>query len=166
VSLELILVRHAIAFERDRARWYDDRERPLSPEGKRKFRRAAAGLARWLPKVDLLLTSPLVRARQTAELLTVVARWPKATECDALAPGNAPTDVLAALRTYQATRIALVGHEPDLSELLSACIAGAARVTSEMKKGGIACVFFGAEPRAGHAVLRAVIPPRALRRMR
>src|SRR5690348_174269 len=80
MGLEVILVRHAIAFERDRARWRDDGERPLSPEGKRKFRKAVAGLMKLVPKVDVVLTSPLVRTRQTAEILSAVAHWPKAID--------------------------------------------------------------------------------------
>ena len=166
MSLEIVLVRHAIAFERDRARWRDDGERPLSPEGKRKFRKAAAGLAQWLPKVDAVLTSPLVRTRQTAELLTTVARWPKAIDTAELAPDSSPIGLLAVLRTRQEKRIALVGHEPRLSELLALCLAGPeARPFAPMKKGGAACVVFGDEIAAGKGTLTAFMPPRALRKM-
>lgn len=167
LSLEIVLVRHAIAFERDRARWRDDRQRPLTPEGKRKFRKAAAGLAKWLPKVDCMLTSPLVRARETAALLTEIARWPRAVDCPELAPGGNPTAVLALLHVQKVKRIALVGHEPDLSALLSVCIGGSdSTLPVPMKKGAIACIFFSAQARAGKGVLTAFIPPHALRKMR
>jgi phosphohistidine phosphatase len=166
MSLEVIFVRHAIAFERDRARWRDDGERPLSPEGKRKFRKAAAGLAQWLPKVDAVLTSPLVRTRQTAELLTDVARWPKAIDTPELAPDSSPIAALGVLRTRKEKRIAVVGHEPHLSELLTLCLAGPEiRPFAPMKKGGVACVVFNDEVAAGKGTLTAFVPPGALRKM-
>src|SRR5690349_19829203 len=105
MSLELILVRHAIAFERDRARWRDDGERPLSPEGKRKFRKAVAGLMKIVPKVDAVLTSPLARTRQTADILTAVAHWPEAVDTPELAPSGSPMAVLTVLRGRQEPRV-------------------------------------------------------------
>jgi phosphohistidine phosphatase len=166
MSLELILVRHAIAFERDRARWRDDGERPLSPEGKRKFRKAVAGLAKWLPKVDAVLTSPLVRTRQTAEILTGVAHWPKAIDTAELAPSGSPVAALAVLRGRTEKRLAVVGHEPRLGELLALCIAGAeARPFAPLKKGGVACVVFEGEVAAGKGTLMAFVPPRVMRKM-
>jgi phosphohistidine phosphatase len=167
MSRELILVRHAIAFERNQRRWPDDKLRPLTPAGRAKFRRAATGLAQWLSRPNRLLTSPLVRARQTADVLRETARWPKAIEAPELAPGAGTSSALAMLRKQKATRIAVVGHEPDLSALLMACIApGGAGVAITFKKGGVACVQFARDVRAGAGTLLAFIPPRALRRMR
>jgi broad specificity phosphatase PhoE len=68
IEVHLLLVRHAIAEERGAA-WPDDDQRPLSHDGARKWKRAARGLARVVPSVDLLLTSPLTRTFQTAEIL-------------------------------------------------------------------------------------------------
>lgn len=167
MSRELIFVRHAIAFERNHRRWPDDGLRPLTPAGRQKFHRAAAGLAKWLPKVDRVLTSPLVRASQTAEILRAAARWPKAAEAPELAPGAGLSSALAMLRKQKARRFAIVGHEPDLSALLTACIAPAGtRVAIAFRKGGVACVQFSGEVRAGAGTLVAFVPPRALRRMR
>src|SRR5258707_15872816 len=84
--MELLIVRHAIAFERDRHRWRDDGARPLSPAGVRRARKAAAGLKEIIKAPDLVLTSPLVRARQTAQILTDVAGWPQAEEVPELSP--------------------------------------------------------------------------------
>jgi phosphohistidine phosphatase len=166
MSLEVILVRHAIAFERDRARWRDDGERPLSPEGKRKFRKAVTGLMKLVPKVDVVLTSPLVRTRQTAEILTAVARWPKAIDTAELAPSGSPLAVLTALRGRKESRVAVVGHEPRLSELLALCLIGAeAGPFAPFKKGGVAWLVFEGEIGTGKGVLRAVVPPKALRQM-
>src|SRR5579872_2373815 len=96
--MELLIVRHAIAFARDAKRWRDDSERPLTMEGVKRARRAAAGLKRIAKRPSLVLTSPLVRARDTAGILTQAGGWPKPLECAALSPGGAPEDVLAMLR--------------------------------------------------------------------
>jgi phosphohistidine phosphatase len=166
VSVEVILVRHAIAFERNRARWRDDRERPLTPKGKEKFRRIAKGLPKWLARPACLLTSPLVRARQTAEILTTVARWPRAIDRIELAPGVEPAELIAMLRAQRARRIALVGHEPALSTLLSVMIAGGrTSLAADLKKGGIVRVVFERTIRPGGGTLIALLPPRVLRRI-
>jgi phosphohistidine phosphatase len=167
VSVALILVRHAIAFERNPLRWPDDRLRPLTPAGRRRFRKAAEGLSRWLPEVDRLFTSPLVRARETATLLTEHAGWPAAVECPPLAPRSDPEAVFTFLRRQRGKRIALVGHEPDLSTLATACLPGSPSARSfELKKGGLVCIEFEARPSAGTGVMIAFVPPRVLRGMR
>src|SRR5271168_1279325 len=79
-TMELLIIRHAIAFERNRRRWRDDGTRPLTPAGMRRSQKAAAGLKELGRAPDRLLTSPLVRARQTAQILTELAGWPPAEE--------------------------------------------------------------------------------------
>ncbi len=154
--MRVYLIRHAIAFDRDRKRWPDDRERPLTPEGMEKFRRAAAGLERLVGEVGCVLTSPLIRARQTASILQSVAGWPRAVEAPELAPGGAVEQALALIGDRAASdpeleRLVLVGHEPYLTELLGASVTGSrGRVRCELKKGGAACLLFSAG-RSGHA---------------
>lgn len=156
-------MRHAIAFERDARRWPDDRERPLTAEGIRKFRKVAARLADLVQKPDRVLASPLVRAWDTALLLQEEAGWPKPESCAALEPGGDPGEVIVQLRRGKAKRVALVGHEPDLSRLLVACIAPeSAHASIEMKKGGAAELQFSGAPRPGAATLRWLAPPRLL----
>ncbi len=92
--MELLIIRHAIAFERDRHRWADDAARPLSPAGIRRSRKAAAGLKELCKVPDRLLTSPLIRARQTAKILTEVAGWPPAEIAPELKPGEGAAAVL------------------------------------------------------------------------
>src|SRR5215470_13980294 len=96
---ELVIVRHAIAEDRDWLRWPDDAERPLTEAGAERFARAARGLARLVGNVDAVLTSPAVRAWQTADLLEHEAGWPTPEPTDALAVGGGTEDVLAALPT-------------------------------------------------------------------
>ncbi len=165
--MELLIVRHAIAFERSAKRWPDDSARPLSPRGEMRARQAAAGLARLAPRPGCVLVSPLLRARQTAALLTEYAKWPKASACAELAPGTAPEALLAALRRLQKRCVAVVGHEPNLGRLLAASLAGSARAQAVvLKKMGAALVEFPGAARAGEARLLWLLPPRALRAAR
>src|SRR5215472_5848349 len=124
--MELLIVRHAIAFERDARRWPDDAERPLSPQGAARARKAAAGLKQLTRAPGRALVSPLVRARQTAAILTEVAGWPRATVRPELAPGGSPEALLVVLKRMPETRIAVVGHEPGLGRLVAVSLAGSA----------------------------------------
>ena len=132
----LYLVRHAIAAERGED-WPDDDKRPLTARGVSRFKEAAAGLSRLDVAVDEIFTSPLVRAKQTAEILAEgLPGKPSVKVLDALSPGHPPGSVLAQLaRTARRRRIALVGHEPGLGEL-AAHLIGAGRAL-EFKKGGV-----------------------------
>ena len=157
-------MRHAIAFERDPKRWPDDRIRPLTPEGISRARQAAKGLKRLFDRPQSLLTSPLTRAKQTAEILTGFAGWPSALECAALSPGESPEAALEALRAQRHKTIALVGHQPSLGELMAACIPGHALARSfELRKFGVALLSFDGVPRAGQATLRWLLSPKLLR---
>jgi phosphohistidine phosphatase len=165
--MELLVIRHAIAFARDRRRWADDAARPLSPSGARRSRQAASGLKALCKVPDRLLTSPLVRARQTAQILTEVAGWPRAEIAPELEPGHPALAVLALLGKDRSGRIAIVGHQPDLSALISACLLrdhGALPI--EMKKNAVACLSFHGRARVGSAALEWLATPRMLRGFR
>ena len=97
--MEVFLVRHAIAHERNRRRWPDDSLRPLTAAGAQKFRKAARGLGACLPSAAVLLTSPYVRARETAAILASVAKRPKAIECPELAASESAQQGFALLRS-------------------------------------------------------------------
>jgi phosphohistidine phosphatase len=164
--MRLYLVRHAIAAEADAKRWPDDRQRPLTPAGSRRFRKTARSLVALIESggaVDRLITSPLVRARDTAAILKR-AGLPEPIEESVLAPGRTAARVLAVLRAHAAGSIVLVGHEPDLGRLLSVCIAGPdAKLALRFRKGGAACLNFTGAPRVGEATLEWLLPPKALR---
>jgi phosphohistidine phosphatase len=165
--VELLIIRHAIAYERDRHRWHDDGARPLSPLGMRRSRRAAAGLKLITRAPDRLLTSPLVRARQTAKILTEAAGWPPAEESPELLPGAAVQAVFRLLAKDRSKRVALVGHQPDLGALLATCLLGNhSGIRIDWKKNAVACVSFEGRARAGRAALKWLATPRMLRGLR
>lgn len=161
--MRVYLVRHAEAFEPSEKRWPDDRLRPLTPDGRREFRKAAAAIVRIAGPVDRVLTSPLVRARETAEILEQ-AGWPRADEAMQFAPDESAEVALAAVRACDVDRVAIVGHQPNLGDLLSLSLAGhAARIACRFEKGAIACLKFSAVVRVGAARLEWLIGPGTLR---
>jgi phosphohistidine phosphatase len=165
--MELLIIRHASAFERDPDRWPDDAARPLSRSGIRRSHKAAAGLKELCPVPDRLLTSPLIRARQTAKIVTEVAGWPRAEITPELQPGQGATAVLTRLAKDRSKRIAIVGHQPDLSMLLAACLLqDDAALSIELKKNAVACLSFAGRARAGRATLKWLATPRMLRGFR
>jgi phosphohistidine phosphatase len=165
--MELLIVRHAVAFERDRRRWREDGARPLSPAGMKLSRKAAAGLKAFCDPPDELLTSPLVRAQQTGQILTDIAGWPEAEVAPELSPDGSPSAVLDMLAGHAGKRIAIVGHQPALGELMRACLTSdGSMVPIEMKKNAVACVRFEGPTRAGRAVLKWLASPRLLRHLR
>jgi phosphohistidine phosphatase len=135
-STELYLVRHAIAAERG-DEWSDDTKRPLTKRGISRFRECVTGLRKLEAAVDEIFTSPLVRAKQTADILAAgMDDKPPVKILDALAPGHTAQDVMTQLaKAAKRRRIALVGHEPDLGEL-AAHLIGASRAIP-FKKGGV-----------------------------
>lgn len=160
-AFTLYLVRHARAAERGEE-WPDDGKRPLTPQGIDRFQQVVRGLSVLGVTIDIVLTSPLVRARQTADLLAAGLRpHPSVDVLDVLAPGTPVADVIAALaRTRRAKSIACVGHEPDLG-VLAARLVGARRALP-LKKGGICRIDMASSRTAGDLIWFA--PPRLLRR--
>ena len=153
--MQLYIVRHAWAFERDPARFPDDRLRPLEPKGVKRFRRVVRRLVRRDVCPTWIATSPLVRCRQTADLLgRQLSGDLPIEELDALAPGSdldeailwtrqklADTDVMHA-------QVAWVGHSPDVEELCARLI-GAAGATIRFAKGAVASLWFADLPMVG-----------------
>jgi phosphohistidine phosphatase len=162
--MDLYLVRHAIAFDPDPSRWADDRDRPLTPNGEKRFARAARGLAELVQSVDVVLSSPFARAWRTAELLHN-AGWPEPARCEALEAGRAAAEVLQALQPHaSSSAVALVGHEPGMHELASYLLtAEANHAQVEFRKGGVARLSLDGALRPGSATLLWLLPPRVLR---
>lgn len=160
----LYLVRHAIAEERGPA-YPDDELRPLSAKGMAKFRKAAKGLAELGVSVDRVLSSPLVRARQTADILAAeLGGRPQIAESRALAPEATFEQLRAELESCtRFSSIALVGHEPSIG-VLAARLVGL-KAPLEFKKGAVCRVDVDALPPPGPGRLRWFITPKMLARL-
>ena len=163
--MEVLIVRHAIAVEHGDPAFENDDDRPLTPEGIHKFRLAARGLKEIAPRLDRIVSSPLVRARQTAEILCeVVAPNRKIEFCDHLVPSGDHSELLAYLNRLRAESVAIVGHEPHLSGFTSYLLSGKDGASFvEYKKGGAGLVDFSNSLAPGSGTLEWLIQPAALR---
>jgi len=160
--MKLLLIRHAAAVRKGIPA-NRDRGRPLTPRGRAKFRVAARGLARIVDQPDVLLTSPLIRARATAEIAASAFRSLTPRIEPALAQERVEV-VVAALKKYPAdATVAIVGHEPTLSKLLARLLGvRTGDGPFAFKKGGVAMVDLPDGPtNAGQ--LRWFLRPRILR---
>ena len=163
--MRVILLRHGPAGRRDASRWPDDRARPLTVGGEERTRLAVRGLARMVDSVERVLTSPLTRASQTARMVVEVLDAREFETIEALGPGGAARDVLAALRRSKAEdSVVLVGHEPDLGELAGSLLSRTS-LALPLKKAGACAILFESAPGAGTGELEWLLPPRALRRL-
>jgi phosphohistidine phosphatase len=161
--MRLLIIRHAIAVERGTPDIADE-DRPLTRKGERRFRQAARGLARIEPRPDVLLTSPLPRARQTAEIAAQAWGKVKPKKADVLAGGSF-TEIAGILdKLPRDATVAVVGHEPDVSELLAAIIGSKDSAAVAFKKGGVAVVDVAGPLGQGGELVWAM-PPRLLRRL-
>ncbi len=158
---ELYLVRHGVAEERGDA-WPDDSKRPLTPDGIERMRRAARGLTRLGITLDVVLTSPFARARETAEIVAAgLGDRPPLVAIDSLAPNGSFQALLSDLeKQAKRARIALVGHEPDLGEI--AARLGGMRRPLEFKKGAVCRIDVKTIPPAGAGSLRWFMTARML----
>jgi len=162
---ELYLIRHGLAEDRGEA-WPDDSKRPLTEDGMSRLRKQARGLARLGVTLDIVLTSPLVRARQTAEIVAAgLDPRPNLATIDSLAPDGTYQAIMADLEKHtRKGRIALVGHEPDIGELAARLIG--ARHAIEFKKGAVCRIDVDALPPGGPGALRWFLPPKIMREIR
>jgi phosphohistidine phosphatase len=137
--MRLLMLRHAVAVERGTPGLADD-DRPLTPEGEKKFKKVARGLARAVPRPAAVLTSPLPRAFRTAEI--AAAAWGRLTpEPTPALVGGSLADLAPAVSRYGAeATVAVVGHEPHLSGLLAELLGARAPERLGFRKGGAALV--------------------------
>jgi phosphohistidine phosphatase len=162
---ELYLVRHAVAADRG-SEWPDDTKRPLTERGISRFKEVVKGLRRLDVTIDEIFTSPLLRAKQTAELLAAGLEGKPAIKIlDALAPGHTSSTVMTNLnKVAKRRKVALVGHEPELGEL-AAYLIGAGRALP-FKKGGVCRIDVGSLTSKRAASLVWFFPPSILRQVR
>jgi phosphohistidine phosphatase len=161
--MRLLIIRHATAVPRGTPDMPDD-ERPLTKKGERRFRRAAAGLARLMKRPDALLSSPLPRARRTAEI--AAKEWGKVEVQDepALAGGSFNEIATALGRFPTESTVAIVGHEPDLSSVLGRLLGTSHGERLIFKKGGAALTDVPGSLSEGGTLIW-YLPPRILRRL-
>jgi len=137
--MRLYIVRHAIAAEAEEAE--ADSQRPLTEKGRRKMRKIALGLRELEGMVDLILTSPYLRAAQTAQILGRVFKLKKGQviETEQLAPMGFPDQLIQQVNEGhpEAGSVMLVGHEPYLSRLVSVLVSGDSNLSLNFKKGGV-----------------------------
>ncbi|MGA2247386.1 MAG: phosphohistidine phosphatase SixA [Verrucomicrobiota bacterium] len=164
--MELYLLRHGLAVERGERGLEDDSARPLTVKGRRQLRKSAGAIRKLGGRIDLILSSPYRRARQTAEIVARELKLKKRLKyAQALAPGGAVRNLLRQLGREQPApdKVLLVGHEPDLSRLVSLLTSGSQQLQLDFKKGGL-CKLEGGKLRAGKcASLVWLLTPKQMR---
>ena len=159
----LYLVRHGIAVDREDPNCPPDTERPLTPRGMKKSHAAALGIRAMKVKPDAVLTSPWLRAMQTAEIFSEVIGFSskKIIRTDALKGTSTPAELLRELSKMKVKEVMCFGHEPHLHLVIGQILHTSARIT-ELKKAGVACLELERiSPPQGQ--LLALYPPSTLR---
>jgi phosphohistidine phosphatase len=167
VGYEFYVMRHGIAVTRGSAGFSDDTKRPLTPEGKEKMRQIVEGLTRIGFDVDWVVTSPLVRAVETAEIVadSLGANIPM-DSCDALRPGGSAEELISFLAKHRnRKRVLVVGHEPDLSEMTARLLGAGRHANLTFKKGGCCLITFDEFPPKSPGQLVWWLTPRLLRKL-
>ncbi|HEY9148691.1 MAG TPA: histidine phosphatase family protein [Gammaproteobacteria bacterium] len=165
---QLLVLRHAIALEREKAaaQGMSDGERPLTDKGRRRMEQAASALGSLFDRPALLLSSPLLRARQSAEILAAHYRNPTLLMSHELAPDQPPQRLLKALQKQQpAGQLVIIGHEPQLSTLIALLLCGESHPFITLKKGGAALLEFAQGIDSGSATLSWLLQPKQLRQL-
>ena len=139
--MNLFLLRHGRAVERGTAGLATDAARALIPEGRRELRLIARAMLKLDLTFDLILASAFLRAKQTAELVAAELKWKQRLRfADELQPGGDASKLIRKVATLKPVpeNVLLVGHEPDLSELISLLVSGKPGAGFALKKGGLA----------------------------
>ena len=164
--MDLYLVRRARTFRKDLDRWPHDSRRPLTPEGEEEFRLAARGLARIVPRVDVILSSHKQRTWQTAEILSELDSWPAPEPSPVLRAGSrqtSPEKTTLALEGYaEAKSVALVWPKPRLLAAYLLC-GEADGMEIKIRKGSVTCIRFDGTPAPGTGKLHWMLTREILR---
>jgi len=164
--MQLLVIRHAIAEAREEfaASGGHDDDRPLTAFGKRRMRRNALGLRRVARHIEVLASSPLVRAQQTARIVGDAFRLDEVATVEGLRPDRHPRETLTWLAAQPSdATVAVVGHDPHLGMLVSWSVVGVATPAVELRKGGVALVEFERKPAGGKGRLLWLLTPAQLR---
>lgn len=162
--MHLHLLRHAEAEERSLTG--RDADRWLTPDGEKRMKRVAKGIAGIAPGYEAILVSPLLRARQTAKPVAAALGFTRdLLETRSLVPGADPEDVLHEVARLRATSVLLVGHEPHLGRLFARLLTGRSDPSMPMKKAALAGFECADDPSLASSELRFYLPPRLLERL-
>jgi phosphohistidine phosphatase len=161
--MRLLVVRHAIAVPHGTP-GVADQDRPLTPEGEAKFQEAARGLARIVDAPDALLTSPWLRARQTAAIAAEAWDGPQPKLTPALASGSFDEQARVLDEFPKDATVAIFGHEPWVSELVARLVGTRASDRLTFKKGGAALVEVPGRLAEGGSLV-FYLPPKLLRKL-
>ena len=164
--MHLLIIRHAIAEDRDdfAKTGKPDDLRPLTADGRAKMIHCAQGLREITPEISVLASSPLTRARETAEIVADEYGIEIRSTTDALGPEAEFSEFIAWIgdRTEHPV-VAVVGHEPHLSKLATWLISGVEESHVELKKGGACLISFKGAPKKGSGTLEWALHPSHLR---
>lgn len=163
----LYIVRHGIAVDVGEQGVRTDRDRTLSATGRERTREAALGLARLNCRPQCVLTSPLVRAQETAAILArILTASPTFDIAEWLQPGVAATESRVYLESARSAAIMLVGHMPGVADMASLLLTGdERRLRLVFKKAAVCCLSFDDRPRVGSGCLKWLLQPGALRQL-
>lgn len=167
-GLTLIIVRHSQAEDPEvfARTGLPDCERPLTSQGVKRMKRAGEGLGRIVDRVDRIFSSPCSRAEHTARIVARTLGHASVETTQALAPGASPEAVTRWMNDAGAQGVVmLVGHEPDLSRLVSWLCADRMEPLVEMKKGAVCAVHFEAKPARGTGVILWLMNQGQLRKL-
>jgi phosphohistidine phosphatase len=158
--VDLYLIRHAEALELGERGVTDDAQRPLSERGEEQSRAAAQAFPMRGITLDRLYASPLLRARQTAEILLRAWSRPELTleTCEELTPGTKPRKLSRFLLKQEGEQIGLVGHMPDLATF-AGWLLGDKKLPIEIAKAGVVHLTCGDMPGKGLASLVSLVTP-------
>jgi len=166
--MHLLVVRHGIAEGRKASARTnrDDAARRLTTDGRRKMKNGALGLRQLVPEVDLLASSPLRRAADTADIIARAYGELRVKRVPELAPGRGVDRVIAWLQRQRARgTIAVVGHEPDLSLMVCALVCDTDNPFLELGKGGACLLNLPHRVARGAGTLDWLLGPKDLRRL-
>lgn len=160
----LYLMRHGIAVDRGDPKCPPEAKRPLTEKGARRTAAAAQGLVRMIDPPELIVSSPYVRARQTAELVADAfsIKHKDIAQTPALLPEANPRELFEFLEAHNGKTVLCAGHAPNLDLVLGSALGSKRMSVTAMKKAAVACLKFSAL-RAGLADLLWLAEPRLLR---
>src|SRR5262245_20557736 len=165
--MEIYLMRHGVALARESTDAPADDQRPLTQKGLKKTRKAAKGLMVLRLSIDRFFSSPLLRARQTADIVAEALRFKgQVEELTELAPDGDLEKLVGSLTSHKDSQgILLVGHQPNLGATASLLLTGNTALEIDFKKSAVCCINVDTFPARGHGSLGWMLAPKQLRKL-